>query len=103
MKDWGVWVRSDGAQLIVPLPGARRPRRNWMRVALGAFLLLLLVVAEGCCADEDRWFLQLHCADGAHEVECYTQASCQTLADAVLSIGTACESGSVGVRRACDE
>lgn len=101
MRDWGVWLRSDGARLVVPVG---RPRSRWpvLRFLLGLIFVAAVVSAEGCCPDEDRWFLTLHCTDGAHEVECYTQASCRTLADAVLRLGTACESGAIGVRRSCE-
>lgn len=99
-QDFGIWVRSDGARMVAPIASRRRSRSLW-RLAWGLVLLAVLLLGESCCADEDRWILTLHCDDGPYEVECYTQASCQTLADAVLGLGTACESGSIGVRRAC--
>lgn len=97
-RDWGIVVRADGARMVVPL-GAVRRRSYW--APLLAVAVAALLFFEGCCSDLDRWFLTLHCVDGAHVVECGSLLSCQALSDAVLQIGTACTDGSIGKQEAC--
>lgn len=97
--DWGLVVRADGGRTVVPL-GPERRRSWWGPVLLLAVLAMLFL--EGCCPDLDRWFLTLHCEDGAHVVECGSRPSCEALADAVFQIGTACTDGSIGSRGACE-
>lgn len=93
LRNWGICVRADGARLVVPLGPATRVR--WWRPVL-AVMFALLFLCEGCSPDLDRWYLTLHCDDGAHTVECYTRENCRALSDAVIRINTACPSGSIG-------
>ena len=73
---------------------------NYLRVLVS---VLSVVMVAGCCPDEPRWFVNLHCNHGLVTVECYSQSNCQTLLSAVARLGTACPTGSVGRVDTCEE